>query len=195
VSQTLLKITCPGVPDTYQGTELFDLSLVDPDNRRPVDYSFRRQLLEELDGATSEGGNAVPLCDDLMRDYTDGRIKLWTTARALCFRREHAQLFQTGTYHPITAQGQHSGHVVAFTREHRRELAVVVAPRLAYTLMRGEERPPLGAVWADTAITLPRASSQFLNVFTGEVLTSTSARTLLCSEVFGHFPVALLLAV
>jgi (1->4)-alpha-D-glucan 1-alpha-D-glucosylmutase len=195
VSQTLLKITCPGVPDTYQGTELFDLSLVDPDNRRPVDYSFRRQLLEELDGATSEGGNAVPLCDDLMRDCTDGRIKLWTTARALCFRREHAQLFQTGTYHPITAQGQHSGHVVAFTREHRRELAVVVAPRLAYTLMRGEERPPLGAVWGDTAITLPRASSQFLNVFTGEVLTSTSARTLLCSEVFGHFPVALLLAV
>jgi (1->4)-alpha-D-glucan 1-alpha-D-glucosylmutase len=194
VAQTLLKLTCPGVPDTYQGTEVFDLSLVDPDNRRPVDYDMRRRIMDELDHHSSHNGKPVALCDELVRDHADGRIKLWTTHRALCFRREHPQLFQTGEYHSLTAQGEHQGHVVAFTREHRRALCVVAVPRLAYTLARGEERPPLGDLWGDTSLSLPRASSEFLNIFTGEVLTTSASRSLACREIFGHFPAALLLA-
>jgi (1->4)-alpha-D-glucan 1-alpha-D-glucosylmutase len=174
---------------------LFDLSLVDPDNRRPIDYDLRRTTMEELNRRSSSDGRTTSLCAELMRDYTDGRIKLWTTQRALCFRREHAQLFQTGTYHPVNAQGEHQSHVLAFTREQRGQLAVVAVPRFSSILAHGEERPPLGDLWQDTTITLPRASSEFLNVFTGEVVATTASRTLACSEVFAQFPVALLAAI
>ena len=194
VAQTLLRITCPGVPDVYQGTELFDLSLVDPDNRRPVDYAERRRIVDELE-RRSGAHETIALCDELASSPLDGRIKLWTALRALCYRREHAQLFQTGNYHPISAQGEYQSHVIAFTREHQRQLAVVAVPRLAFTLAGGEEKALLGELWKDSVLCMPRASSQFLNVFTGEILTTSSSRTLLCREVFGHFPVALLSAV
>jgi (1->4)-alpha-D-glucan 1-alpha-D-glucosylmutase len=187
-------MTAPGVPDLYQGTELFDLSLVDPDNRRPVDYEMRRELVHELERRSAEN-KTIALCDELVHDTLDGRLKLWTALRALCFRREHARLFHSGSYHALSPQGEHQSHLVAFTREHNRQLAVVAVPRLSFTLMQGAEMPPIGEVWKDTTITLPRASSQFLNVFTGEVLTTSSSRTLSCREVFGHFPAALLTAV
>src|SRR5207244_10939667 len=96
LTQTLLKLTSPGVPDIYQGDEIWDYSLVDPDNRRPVDYNRRREMLAALPGATP---------GELMRAWPDGRIKMFLTQRVLRFRREHADLFQRGEYLPLRASG------------------------------------------------------------------------------------------
>jgi (1->4)-alpha-D-glucan 1-alpha-D-glucosylmutase len=192
LAQTLLKLTAPGVPDTYQGTEFFDLSLVDPDNRRPVDYDRRSRALEEMDQRAASHAGLTEYCAELTRNYADGRVKLWTISRALCFRRENAQLFRTGAYHALHAQGVASEHVVSFAREHNRELAIVAVPRLSYTLLKGKTGAMSGEAWGDTQLQVPRASSDFLNVLTGEVLTSNASRNIACRDLFAHFPVALL---
>ncbi len=192
LAQTLLKLTSPGVPDTYQGTELWDFSLVDPDNRRPVDFDLRQRLLADL-LARSEQSDLAALCDELLRDYRDGRVKLWTTLRLLRFRRDHQQLFQTGRYSRLVPAVENQGHVIAFAREHDWHMAVAAAPRFAYTLMQGEMRPPLGEVWGKAEIALPQhAPSEFVNVFTGETVRRASGGALLCREIFARFPVALL---
>ena len=190
VAQTLLKLTAPGVPDTYQGSELFDLSLVDPDNRRPVDFHERQLLLSRLKDAASLF-QLQDLCADLLANWRDGRIKMWTVMRTLQFRREHPHIFQTGSYHGIPAQGAGAEHVVAFERSARTETVITAVPRLSFTLMNGEMRPPVGGFWQDTALLLPR-SGAFLNVMTGEVLDLGGSRSLLCRELFARFPVALL---
>ena len=192
LAQRLLLITSPGNPDIYQGTELWDFSLVDPDNRRPVDYELRQRLLAALD-RSSEKGNLLSLCAELLDNFQDGRIKLWTTTQALCLRRERRELFQSGTYTPLQARGSHRRHVVSFARKKNDESVVVVVPRLSLTLAGGEMRTPLGKLWGDTEILLPsRAGAALENVFTGEEIRPNSSRTLLCREVFAHFPVALL---
>lgn len=194
LSQVLLKLTSPGIPDVYQGQELFDFSLVDPDNRRPVDYELRRGHLESL-LQRQEGGGLGELCEELLREYRDGRLKMWTTMQALRTRRAEAALFQQGGYVPLKLTGKAQEHVIAFVRERERQMAVVLAPRHVYALMKGEMRPPLGEVWGDTELRLPPAAPpQFVNRFTGEVLRISTARTLLCSEVFARFPIALLIS-
>jgi len=192
LSQLLLKITSPGVADCYQGTELWDFSLVDPDNRRPVDFDLRRRLLEDLLTKQDDQGSLTELCTELIRHYDDGRIKMWTTLRALKFRREHADLFRSGQYVPLHATGTAQQHVVAFARENESESAVVVAPRLSYTIMKGQMGAPLGEVWGDTELSVTRAGSEYVDAFGGHRLRSSGDRTLLCREVFAHFPVALL---
>jgi (1->4)-alpha-D-glucan 1-alpha-D-glucosylmutase len=152
-------------------------------------------MVEQLEKHAADKNQILSLCDEIVSKPSDGRIKLWTTLRTLGFRREHPQLFQAGNYHPLHAHGENESHVVGFTREHQRHLIAVLVPRLAYTLSRGEQIAPLGSLWKDTTISLPRASSQFLNILTGEVLTTSSARTLSCGEVFGRFPAALLMAI
>jgi (1->4)-alpha-D-glucan 1-alpha-D-glucosylmutase len=193
LAQTLLKITAPGVPDTYQGNELWDFSLVDPDNRRPVDFGLRQELLRQLSTECINEGNIASFCDELVANWRDGRPKLWTTLCALRFRRDHRELFQTDSYYlPLQVTGPQQEHVIAFGREHEGATAVIAVPRLAYTLMKGEPRAPLGEAWGDAEIVVPRSSDEYLNVFTGETLRTGSAHTLLCREVFAHFPVALL---
>jgi (1->4)-alpha-D-glucan 1-alpha-D-glucosylmutase len=193
LSQTVVKLTAPGVPDIYQGSELWNFSLVDPDNRRPVDYEIRRRELEYLSARSQE--NELPsICDEMIATLEDGRAKLWTTMRSLNFRREHAALFQSGAYVPLYASLEKAGHVIAFARELDGESAVTAAPRFAYTLMKGELRPPLGDVWGDTEIAVTRASADYENVLTGEKLKSSHTRALLCREVFARFPVAMLVA-
>jgi (1->4)-alpha-D-glucan 1-alpha-D-glucosylmutase len=194
LSQTLLKITAPGVPDTYQGNEIWDFSLVDPDNRRPVDYHLRQSMIHDISSRAQDRGSLSALCDDLLAHFDDGRIKLWTTMRALNFRREHAPLFQTGAYVPLDAVGEKADHVIAFARERHGGSAVTLVPRFAYTLMKGQVVAPVGAAWGETELAVVRASTDYENVFTGEVVKSSNARTLLCREVFAHFPVALLAA-
>ncbi len=108
LTQTLLKLTCPGVPDVYQGEEMWDFSLVDPDNRRPVDFHLRRQALEEL-YRRSEPQDYASLCQELLRDYRDGRIKLWVTMRTLNYRRDQQELFQAGSYVPLQASHGQGG--------------------------------------------------------------------------------------
>ncbi len=194
LAQTLLKLTSPGVPDTYQGTELWDLSLVDPDNRRPVDFDLRRRFVADL-LARGDQGDLASLCDDLLRDYRDGGVKLWTTLRLLRFRRENQQLFQSGRYIRLQGGVEKQEHVVAFAREYDWHMAVVVAPRFTYTLMQGEMRPPLGEVWGNAEVALPQhAPGEFVNLFTGETVRRAGGGALLCREIFARFPVALLSA-
>ncbi len=193
LTQTLLKLTSPGVPDIYQGQEMFDFSLVDPDNRRPVDFEVRTRVLEEL-MARAASEDAVSLGEELLRGYRDGRIKLWLTWRTLKFRNENKELFQSGDYIPLQVLNDKDEHLVAFARAHEGKAAIVAAPRLSYTMMRGGEKPPLGAAWGHIEVVLPEeaAGRRLRNVITGEILTASSDNSLLCREIFAHFPVALL---
>ncbi|HEV2992024.1 MAG TPA: malto-oligosyltrehalose synthase [Candidatus Angelobacter sp.] len=192
LAQRLLMIGSPGNPDIYQGTEVWDFSLVDPDNRRPVNYELRKRMLNELD-RRAEQKDLPGLCAELLKDYADGRIKLWTTMQALRFRREHRELFQAGAYTPLHAIGPKHDHVVAFAREQRNQIAIIAVPRLSYTLAAGALRPPIGDLWEGTELHVPSRTAEFVeNIFTGERARVTAGRTLLCREIFAHFPVALL---
>jgi (1->4)-alpha-D-glucan 1-alpha-D-glucosylmutase len=143
LSQTLLKIAAPGVPDFFQGTEIWDFSLVDPDNRRPVDYELRRRLLDSL-RAGEERGRAA-LVEELVASPADGRVKLYVTSRALSFRKNRRALFAAGEYLPLEAEGARSRSVVAFARRDGAEEALVVAGRFFTRLgARGEAESDLG---------------------------------------------------
>ena len=191
LAQVLLKITSPGVPDLYQGTELWDFSLVDPDNRRAVNFELRCKLLAELE-ASARSAPLPDLCEELARTYQDGRIKLWATSRALNFRREHASLFRTGSYMPLFASGEKQEHVCAFARSEGHEAALVAVPRLPYELSGGEQRSPTGEIWGNTELSAPQGASILRDVFTGKEFQPSARGTVLCRELFAHFPLALL---
>lgn len=191
LAQVLLKITSPGVPDLYQGAELWDFSLVDPDNRRALDFEQRVQMLSELELAAAS--TPLPaICEELVRTYHDGRIKLWVTSRALGFRREHASMFQTGSYMPLFASGDKHEHVCAFARGQGYEVALVAVPRLTYKLASGEPCPPTGEVWGNAELPVPKGAAVLHDLFTGREFRPGATGTLLCRELFAHFPVALL---
>jgi len=204
LSQTLLKLASPGVPDFYQGTELWDFSLVDPDNRRPVDYQLRQTLLADMKKrATAKAAGLSALASELLASSADGRIKLYLTSRVLAFRRENGQLFAEGTYEPIEVQGEKADHVVAFARRLGDEGVLVIAPRLVAGLTKGEERFPLGfELWGNTTLALPTGwgGHRFRNLLTGQVVPAgqksqgekSSGATLAVAEVLSSFPVALL---
>ncbi|HEY5814040.1 MAG TPA: malto-oligosyltrehalose synthase, partial [Terrimicrobiaceae bacterium] len=135
--QTVLKCTVPGVPDFYQGTEIWDFSLVDPDNRRPVDYSKRTHLLDSL-------SEAQP--NQLMMEWRSGRVKLFVTQRLLRFRAENPSLFQEGGYHEVPVVGKRADHIVAFERKRDTQRLLVVVPRLSYTVGLW----PIGGAWEGT---------------------------------------------
>lgn len=189
VAQVLLKATCPGIPDFYQGTELLDLSLVDPDNRRLVDYAVRESLLRELAAC---GHNRPALVDDVVRSWPDERAKMYVMARALNVRLAHADVFRKGVYTPLDVGGQRSDHVCAFMRSRRDACIVVLAP-LRSRSVAGHVRLPLGTdVWGAAAVTLPAGSPQvFQDAFTGANAQARDWRILL-GEVLSAFPVALL---
>lgn len=188
VAQVLLKLTCPGVPDIYQGQELWDFSLVDPDNRRPVDFHTRREQLESMLTDSPPATNS----EDLLRSFADGRLKLWTTAATLRFRRDHPALFQDGEYLPLHAEGSRRDHLVTFARVHNGQFAVTAVPRLAYTLCNGNTDVRLADRWGDTRLALPSGmDSAIRNVLTGERLEVTNG-SVTCRDLFARFPVALL---
>jgi (1->4)-alpha-D-glucan 1-alpha-D-glucosylmutase len=195
LAQALIRCTAPGVPDTYQGTELWDLSLVDPDNRRPVDYAVRESLLGDLDrAAESAGGDLRGFAAGLLDQPTDGRAKLYTVSRALRLRRAASDLFHHGEYLPVEVEGAKADHVFAFVRRSAELAVLVVVPRLVVKLLGGTGRSPLEpGVWNDTRLVLPWASPDWdwLNHLTGERIRPTGARIAL-KDLLGHFPVALL---
>ena len=199
LAQTLLKCTAPGVPDVYQGTELWDGSLTDPDNRRPVSYMRRVRRLTDLKEEIAAARSPLPaLTRRLTDDSEDGTIKLFVISVALGFRRAHVGLFAEGDYEPLDAAGAKAEHVVAFARARGGETAIVVVPRLVVGLTAGAEQPPLDEpVWGDTWLFLPSAQpgQQFRDVFTGvsfEVDTRDGRPGLPVAAILGHFPVALL---
>jgi (1->4)-alpha-D-glucan 1-alpha-D-glucosylmutase len=161
LSQVGLKLTTPGVPDIYQGNEIWNLSLVDPDNRRPVDYGQRREMLASLEKTKPE---------ELMQQWPDGRIKLFLTQRLLRFRREHAMLFQSANYLPLTVTGEFAECCVAFAREYEDKWVAVVVPRLSSRV----GFPPVGERWKDTAVELPASLSRenAVDLFGGRSLGS-----------------------
>lgn len=193
LAQVLLKITCPGVPDFYQGNELWDFSLVDPDNRRPVDFRKRIRHLQEIQLRAAP--DSVPLIKELLTKWEDGRVKLFLTWKGLNFRRSYQNLFQEGNLIPLDATGKGKGHVCAFARRKGKRWVVVVTPRMPAKL--SGRRVPLGRkVWGTSRLRLPRgAPRHWQNVLTGKTLKSVPANkshSLPLHEVFRHFPVALL---
>ena len=194
LAQVVLKATSPGVPDFYQGSDLWDLSLVDPDNRRPVDYDKRQTFLTEMQKkATAEGG-ALSVAREVSADLSDGRIKLWTTHRTLQLRQQKQAVFHHGTYQPLIVEGTHRENLVGFTRAGKGGDAVVtLLPRFSYSLMSGNVAMPLGNAWGDSFVSLPSlAGKQLRNVFTDETVAIDADGKLQLSKVFTSFPVALL---
>ena len=190
LSMTLLKVASPGAPDFYQGSELTELSLVDPDNRRPVDYDARRGALHEL-ASFASGGQRV---DALAARPGDGRAKLWIIWRALQLRARQPDLFARGEYVPLTAAGARADHVVAFARRFGDVAAIAIAGRLWAKLGLPPGRPPLGPeAWRDTAVDLSPlgAISQPFDVLSLKAPRLESGR-LLVSEAFAQFPGALI---
>ncbi len=192
LAQVVLKVASPGVPDFYQGTEMWDLSLVDPDNRRPVDYPVRANVLDALQETAAQQG-AAALCADLLRDMSDGRVKLWTVHRALITRRDFAEVFRRGEYLPVTVEGAIAQHVISFVRRHHGQSVLVAVPRFACTLMGKQAKLPLGDAWGSESLPLPDSTGRnFVNVFTDEPITLTSEGRLPLKEIFRIFPVAIL---
>jgi (1->4)-alpha-D-glucan 1-alpha-D-glucosylmutase len=196
LSQTLLKIASPGFPDFYQGTELWNFSLVDPDNRRPVDFALRARMLEELQ--SREARDRGSLIEQIVHQWQDGRIKLFMTWKALTFRRAHAELFQNGEYLPLHASGEFRESVCAFARRTGNETALVAVPRLL-TRVADVGHPPLGRdVWGRGALSLPRGfPHRWENIFTADTARTTASvggRALRLADVFQYFPVAMLYA-
>ncbi|HXR17717.1 MAG TPA: malto-oligosyltrehalose synthase [Terriglobales bacterium] len=196
LAQTLLKLTCPGVPDIYQGNELWDFSLVDPDNRRPVDYAHRQQMFH---GIRKSGKNDARFLAELTEAPDDGRLKLYLIWKTLCLRKQLADLFQIGEYLPLTVEGTKADHVVAFARKNENSTVLVVVPRLVAGLLGDVNFPPIGPqVWADTQIVLTScsASDTYRNAFTEEVLNLRKGdgyATIALSTMLAKFPVALCL--
>jgi (1->4)-alpha-D-glucan 1-alpha-D-glucosylmutase len=230
LGQTLLKLTVPGVPDVYQGNELWDFSLVDPDNRRPVDYRPRKRLLGTLQRAVARAGPAPSagagrpctassglepptrgtqhpapfsrLAGRLAEEWTDGRIKLYVTWRTLGVRRQHPELFQSGTYLPLTAAGPLEEHLCAFIREHDDQQIAVAVPRLVARLLEdapdGAAPAPLrfrAGAWNTTALLLPdRPGRRYRDLFTGQVVETVEAKVATLGGARSALPLGTLLA-
>jgi (1->4)-alpha-D-glucan 1-alpha-D-glucosylmutase len=190
LSQTLLKLTVPGVPDIYQGQELLDFSLVDPDNRRPVDFRLRREFLEDL----CQRENDASLLDEMLQKWPDGRAKMWVTWKALQWRQRNQELAKRGDYVAIEPEGACARHIIAFARKVGKSCAVVIAPRFVFTLTQGEPKLPLNGVWQDTTVRLPgEASGAIRNLLTGDDLQVGGDGALRIAGVLEKFPVALLM--
>ena len=176
LAQLVLKLTVPGVPDIYQGGELWDFNLVDPDNRRPVDFTRRQQLLDHISAAG---------ISEVSEHWQDGREKLFVTARLLTLRRDHPELFAAGDYQPLdTGEGWISNRLCAFSRRHRDKALVVVAPHLTYGLYRDGGPADFG-----TKIALP-AQGLWREILAGASFTGRAP--IRGSELFAEFPVAVL---
>lgn len=197
LSQTLLKITCPGVPDFYQGTEMWDFSLVDPDNRRPVDYRLRAEMLRRLREREVQTPGHV-LARELTLNKGTGEIKLYLTYKALGYRKANRELFGEGEYMPLETGGDAADHICALARRLGNREALVIVPRFLIRLVPEEDRLPCGAeAWGDSTVIVPHAEEgwRYRNVFTSETITVTQKKGALClyaGEVFANSPVALL---
>jgi (1->4)-alpha-D-glucan 1-alpha-D-glucosylmutase len=206
LAQTTLKMTCPGLPDFYQGAELWDLNLVDPDNRRPVDFAKRarilKQMQENLDPPSTgsslveealTAGRERQLAESLWETRADGRVKLFLIYSGLRARRAYRDLFETGAYLPASVTGSRAQHIVAFFRVRRNDHALVVVPRFVTSLAGPGERPTGRDIWEDTRIHLPgNAPPAWHDTLTRNTLHAQNEIYL--GDVLTTFPVAILLS-
>ncbi len=192
LTQTLLKVAAPGVPDFYQGSELWSFNLVDPDNRRPIDFDERRRIFASLMAAFE--ADPIRLVDELVANAEDGRIKMLVSSLALRLRRAEASLFRTGGYVPLQVSGQRAEQVVAFARASGSKTAVAICGRF-FTRLGERAAMPVGEAWGDAITALPAdlEGRELHDVFTGSKLTvrGDGAGHLRVAEVLAHLPVAL----
>jgi (1->4)-alpha-D-glucan 1-alpha-D-glucosylmutase len=190
LAQTLVKIASPGIPDFYQGSELWDLNLVDPDNRRPVDYARRGAILQDI--LARENADLPGLLRDLLDRPEDGRCKLFLISRALRARAGLPAVFQFGEYLPLAVEGLRKDSVAAFARTFGNHWMIAAVPRFLAGFVP-EARPPLGPeLWADTRLRIPGdAPARWRDVLAGGE-TSGENGSLALGEVFARFPAALL---
>jgi (1->4)-alpha-D-glucan 1-alpha-D-glucosylmutase len=191
LTQTILKLTVPGVPDTYQGMELPQLALVDPDNRRPVDFERARERLEQLQRRWHEPRAA--LLAEVIDAWRDGNGKLFVTRALLELRSQLPAVFDGGDYAPLSVEGEYRDHVLAFQRSSEGATVVVVVARWLAKLMQGEMAAPTGEVWRDTVLKLSApAPGQFREVFSQRRVEVDAASELLLARLFESFPAAVL---
>jgi (1->4)-alpha-D-glucan 1-alpha-D-glucosylmutase len=197
LSQTLLKITSPGVADFYQGTELWNFALVDPDNRRPVDYRKRIGILESLKGYEKDG-DAAALARRITDSRHDGMIKMYLIYKALHYRRQNRYLFETGRYIPLITDGGRWENICSFARKKADAIAITVAPRFFSRIIPRHTDLPLGrAVWGDTFVAVPfeKEGAEYRNIFTDEIVqvrNHEQSNVLYIGETLANYPVALL---
>jgi (1->4)-alpha-D-glucan 1-alpha-D-glucosylmutase len=190
LSQTLIKTTSPGVPDFYQGSELWDLSLVDPDNRRSVDFEKRRAMLAGI--RERDDADISRLVQDLLSTREDGKIKLFLIYRALKAKKGNPEIFRSGAYLPLESAGRFRNHVIAFAWRYEQQWALVIAPRFLSHLVQEGDFPLGRQVWQDTEVIMPAgAPAAWRNVITNEALSA--GRTLSVGDILLSFPVALLM--
>ena len=181
------------MPDIYQGNELWDFSLVDPDNRRPVDYALRQRLLAALESACADRARCAALLPDLLRALGDGRAKLYHDLARAHVSREQPALFEHGAYVPLEVRGARAEHVFAFARELRGRTVVVVVGRWFTKLCEQIERwPAVPLDWRDTEVVLP-AAGQYQQVL-GNAHIAVDDRAIRAERLFAEFPAALLLS-
>jgi (1->4)-alpha-D-glucan 1-alpha-D-glucosylmutase len=192
LAMTLLKYASPGVPDLYQGQEIIDLSLVDPDNRRPVDYGQRRRTLDAL-RAIADAPDVSARVAGLCAKPDDGHAKTWLIWQALELRRARPALFRDGGYTPLAVSGPRSRHVVGFARRTNDELLIVATGRLLAQLEPARGVLPVGATWDGTAVAMPGigAGITLRDVLTGRIHQPTT-KSLALDHVFAALPFALL---
>ena len=195
LSQTLVKIGSPGVPDFYQGSELWDTNLVDPDNRRPVDFAIRQAMLEEI--VHDADRSRVELVEKLLASPSDGRIKMYVLHCALQFRREHPELFAAGSYVPLETSGERARHVIAFARYIGCERVIIAAGRFFMDLGIAASSFTASKVWSDTALTLPHdlASKRYVDLLTGRAIgprLHEGTQRLSMDQIFARMPIAML---
>ncbi|MGP0074666.1 MAG: malto-oligosyltrehalose synthase [Bryobacteraceae bacterium] len=196
IAQLVVKIASPGVPDFYQGNDLWAFDLVDPDNRRAIDYEVRRKMLASLQEQASR--DRAGLVDRLRENLCDGAIKLFVTSEALRFRRDHRDLFAQGSYTALSVEGNRSRHIVAFSRALANQTLLAVTGRFFLKLCNSHHKP-IGDVWGNTSIALPKKAEHqtFRDIFTGEIIQAEQSEgglVLPVNKIFSRCPVALLFA-
>jgi (1->4)-alpha-D-glucan 1-alpha-D-glucosylmutase len=199
LAQLVLKLASPGVPDFYQGSETWNLSLADPDNRRPVDFAALSRELSRMEPYLDERSTPArrrAYVTSLLRAWQDGRIKQLITAVGLRLRRRLGPVFLEGDYLPLEVEGAHSEHVVALARRLDDGLVVAIVPRLCGGLGAASLRLPMGArVWRDTRVRLPAGTGKLVDAFTGtsiEPQRNGDERTLALAQALEELSVALL---
>ncbi|CAH9018469.1 malto-oligosyltrehalose synthase [Candidatus Nitrosacidococcus sp. I8] len=198
-SQVFLKLTAPGVPDIYQGNELWEFRLVDPDSRAPVNFSLREQMLEDLIDTANKTQSLCTYAYDLLKNREDGRLKLFLIWKVLNFRSKYSQLFENGEYMPLSIQGEKADHLCAFLRKNENQVAIIIASRWFSILGSDDNGLPLGeSCWQNTQVEIPEIEkcNIFRNILTDQEVEITSGLRkfyINSSQIFTHFPLALLI--